>query len=97
MDATAETLHRFSEVLGARGRELIDGAICAARELRGMELSFVSQLAPDEQIYREAVAELTREAGPQFDARVVDALLEALRGHPLAGHAAVAARETPPH
>ena len=47
-----ETLRRLSEVLDARGRELIDSAIGAARELLGMEMSFVSQLTPDEQIYR---------------------------------------------
>ena len=50
--APAEALVRFSEVLGARGRALIDSAIGAARDLLGMEMSFVSQLTPDEQIYR---------------------------------------------
>jgi len=50
--AATETLIRFSEVLGARGRGLIDSAIGAARDLLGMEMSFVSQLTPDEQIYR---------------------------------------------
>lgn len=48
-DALAE---RLSLVLEGRGRELIQAAIATARELVGMELSFVSQLTPDEQIYR---------------------------------------------
>jgi len=50
--ASAETLRRVAEVLGARGRELVDAAIVAARDLLGMELAFVSQLTADEQIYR---------------------------------------------
>jgi HD-GYP domain-containing protein (c-di-GMP phosphodiesterase class II) len=41
-----------SEVLATRGRALIDSAISAARELLGMEMSFVSELAPDGQVYR---------------------------------------------
>ncbi len=47
-----EVLLRFSDLLHARGRELIDSAIAAAQDLLGMELSFVSELTPDEQIYR---------------------------------------------
>ena len=43
---------RLSTVLEGRGRELIESAIAAARELVGMDLAFVSQMTPDEQIYR---------------------------------------------
>ncbi len=48
----AEALDRVGRVLSARGRELIESAISAARDLLGMEMSFVSELTPDQQIYR---------------------------------------------
>ncbi len=43
---------RLALVLEGRGRALIEAAISAARDLVGMDLSFVSQMTPDEQIYR---------------------------------------------
>lgn len=45
--------------------------------------------------YREAVAELTREAGRRFDPGMVDALLGLLRAHPLS--AAAVADAAPRH
>jgi HD-GYP domain-containing protein (c-di-GMP phosphodiesterase class II) len=53
MDVSSpQTLTRVSEVVNGRGRELVVSAIAAARDLLGMEMAFVSQLTPDEQIYR---------------------------------------------
>ncbi len=48
----AGVAERVAPVLEGRGQELIGSAIQAARELLGMELSFVSELTPDEQVYR---------------------------------------------
>src|SRR5690349_24493113 len=39
---------RLTGVAGARGRELIESAIAAARDLIGMELAFLSEITPDE-------------------------------------------------
>jgi hypothetical protein len=53
MDVSSpQTLTRVSEVVNGRGRERVASAIAAARDLLGMEMAFVSQLTPDEQIYR---------------------------------------------
>ena len=43
---------RLAAVLEGRGRALIESAIAAARDLVGMDMSFVSQMTADHQVYR---------------------------------------------